>query len=196
MNEKKRFTAHDLTKGAIFIALMGIGANLAAIITIGTVPLTFQTVVAILAGILLGKKLAAFAMTGYLMIGLLGVPIFAGFMGGFHIISSPTFGFLLSFIALAYIVGLIIEFNPQPSLFVFFIASFVGLIVNYVIGVPYLYLHTHYILGLTDVQFLPIALGMAPFFIKDFVLVGFAAILAPKLLKAISKSNSRKPVAS
>ncbi|RKL65438.1 BioY family transporter [Salipaludibacillus neizhouensis] len=195
MNNKK-FTATDLTKGAIFIALMAIGANLTAIITIGTVPLTFQTVVAILAGILLGKRLAAFAMTGYLMLGLIGVPVFAGFVGGFHTVTSPTFGFLLSFIALAYIVGLIIELNQQPSLFTFYLSSYVGLILNYLIGVPYLYLHSHFILGLTDVQFIPIAVSMVPFFLKDFVLVGFAATLAPKLLKAINKSSPKKPVAS
>lgn len=174
---------------------MAIGANLTAMITIGTVPLTFQTVIAILAGILLGKRLAAFAMTGYLIIGLIGVPVFAGFSGGFQIIASPTFGFLLSFIILAYAAGLIVEQTQKPRLIHFFVASFIGLILNYSIGVPYLYFHSQVILGLSDVQFTPIAIGMAPFFVKDFVLAMFTAMLAPQLLKAVHRSRPSNQVA-
>ncbi|MCE7793013.1 biotin transporter BioY [Salipaludibacillus sp. CUR1] len=196
MSDKKQFQIVDLTKGAVFIALMAIGANLAAFIPLGPVPLTFQTVVAILAGILLGKKLGAFSMIGYLLVGFIGVPVLAGFSGGFHVIASPTLGFLISFVVLAFAAGAIIEKSPRPTLLTFFMASYAGLIINYLIGVPYLYFHSNFILGLDGVQLLPIAAGMTPFFIKDLVLATFTAILAPQLLKAVNRQPHQMKAAS
>ncbi|WP_280769379.1 biotin transporter BioY [Salipaludibacillus daqingensis] len=193
MTNSNQFQIIDLTKGALFIALMAIGANLAAFISIGTVPLTFQTVIAILAGILLGKKLAAFAMLGYLLIGLIGVPVLAGFTGGFHIIASPTLGFLISFIVLAYVVGAIVEKNPH-HLFTIYKACYIGLLINYLIGVPYLYFHSSIILGLDNVSFSAIAIGMTAFFIKDIILATFTAILAPLILRAVNRTPQLKQV--
>jgi len=193
MSNTKHFQIIDLTKGAMFIALMAIGANLAAFISIGTIPLTFQTSIAILAGILLGKRLAAFSMIGYLLIGLIGVPVFAGFSGGLHIIASPTLGFLLSFIFLAYYVGLIVEKAKFRNAFTMYKACYAGLFINYFIGVPYIYFHSSYILGL-DVSFSAIVMGMIAFFIKDFVLASFAAFLAPLILKAVNRKPQLEQV--
>ncbi|WP_158282287.1 biotin transporter BioY [Salipaludibacillus keqinensis] len=183
-----QFRVVDLTKGAIFIALMAIGANLAAFISLGPVPLTFQTVIAILAGILLGKKLGTFSMIGYFFIGLIGVPVFAGFTGGFQVIASPTFGFILSFILIAYATGTLMEKSNPNNLITFYKACYLGLIVNYVVGVPYLYFHSSIILGLDGIEFFPIVAGMTPFFIKDFILATFTAVLAPQLMKAVFRT--------
>ncbi|UCZ52525.1 biotin transporter BioY [Bacillus shivajii] len=191
-NEKNQFfSVVELTKAAMFIALMAIGANLTAFITVGAVPLTFQTIIAILAGVLLGKKVGTFAMIGYAIVGLIGVPVFAGFQGGLHIVGQATFGFILSFIVLAYVVGFIIEKFNKPSLPVYITACFIGLLINYGIGVPYLYLYTVNVLGVNDVTLLATSIGMGPFFIKDAVLTAFAAILSPQLVKAISLSTSQ-----
>ncbi|UTR11597.1 biotin transporter BioY [Evansella sp. LMS18] len=183
---RPKFTVLELTKAAMFIALMGIGANLTAFITVGAVPLTFQTVVAILAGVLLGKKAGAFSMIGYTFIGLLGVPVFAGFQGGLHVITSPTFGFIISFTVLAYVSGLIVEKSSKRSLVTYIVACYAGLIMNYLIGVPYLYFYTQFVLEATGVTFLATALGMGPFFIKDAVLAGFAAVICPQIVRAVN----------
>ncbi|WP_416147070.1 biotin transporter BioY [Salipaludibacillus sp. HK11] len=188
MQNSNHFKITDLTKGAMFIALMAIGANLTAFITIGVVPLTFQTVIAILAGILLGRKLAAFSMIGYILIGLIGVPVFAGFLGGLHRIASPNFGFSISFIILAYVVGAIVEKSKKENVFTYYKASYIGLLINYFIGVPYLYLHSSILLGFNSVSFSAITLGMGPFFLKDFVLATLAAILAPLVIRAIFRT--------
>lgn len=194
MTSSTKFQIIDLTKGGMFIALMAFGANLAAFISIGTVPLTFQTVIAILAGILLGKRLGAFSMIGYLLIGFIGVPVFAGFSGGLHIIASPTLGFLLSFVVLAYVVGAIVEKSKSHDLLTLYKACYVGLSINYLIGVPYLFLHSSFILGLDNVSFWAIVIGMTPFFIKDLVLATFTATLAPLISKAINRTPQYKQV--
>lgn len=187
---KSMFSVIELTKAAMFIALMAIGANLTAFITIGTVPLTFQTVIAIFAGILLGKKVGTFSMIGYAIVGLIGVPVFAGFQGGLHIIGSPTFGFILSFILLAFAVGFIVERVEKPSIPVYLFASIIGLLINYGFGVPYLYVYTVNVLGVSEATLVATALGMGPFFVKDAVLTVFAATLSPQLVRAIHSSSN------
>src|SRR5690625_3816427 len=56
---------------------------------------------AVLAGIVLGSRLGAFSMFVYMMLGLVGAPIFAQFKGGTAVLFSPTIGFSLSFIIVA-----------------------------------------------------------------------------------------------
>src|SRR5690625_1070856 len=91
---------------------MAIGANitvwfpiLAVPIGGATVPISLQTFFAILAGFILGHRLGAFSMLTYMLLGLAGVPIFAGLSAGPMAIISPTGGFIISFIIVAYAVG-------------------------------------------------------------------------------------------
>src|SRR5699024_4416059 len=114
---KNKFTPLNLTLGSLFVALTAIGANITRIIpglSVGGVPITFQTSFAVLAGLVLGSKLGAFSMFVYMMLGLVGAPVFAQFKGGPMTIVSPTFGFILSFILIAYIAGKIIERKQSP----------------------------------------------------------------------------------
>ncbi len=122
---------------AMFSALMAIGANLTSFLIIGGVPITLQTFFAILAGLLLGSKLGAASMVVYAFIGLAGVPVFAKFSGGMDTIISPTFGFIVSFILLAYVVGLIAERFPTRKGFV--AAALAGLAINYLFGTNWMY---------------------------------------------------------
>lgn len=127
----------QLVQTAMFAALMMVGANISAFLIIGGVPITLQTFFAILAGLLLGKRNGAIAMLVYALIGLAGLPVFAGFSGGFDTILSPTFGFIVSFILVAYFVGLIVEKYPTKVGFV--LAALVGTAINYLFGTNWMY---------------------------------------------------------
>lgn len=122
---------------AMFSALMAIGANISAFLIIGGVPITLQTFFAILAGILLGSRMGAFSMIVYAFIGLAGVPIFAGFSGGMDTLISPTFGFIVSFVFIAYATGIIVQKFPSRKGFI--AAALVGTAVNYFIGTNWMY---------------------------------------------------------
>ena len=122
---------------AMFSALMAIGANISSFLVIGGVPITLQTFFAILAGILLGSRMGAFAMIVYAFIGLAGAPVFAQFSGGMDTLISPTFGFIVSFTVLAFLVGLIAEKFPTRKGFI--AAALAGLIINYSIGTNWMY---------------------------------------------------------
>lgn len=122
---------------AMFSALMAVGANISSFLIIGGVPITLQTFFAILAGLLLGKRLGAASMIVYTFIGLAGVPVFARFSGGMDTIVSPTFGFIVSFIFTAYAAGWIA--SKLPSRKGFMIAALVGTAVNYFFGTNWMY---------------------------------------------------------
>lgn len=139
MNKKLR--PIDLTLVGMFVALMAIGANITSFVpfmVVGGVPITLQTFFAILAGLILGSRLGAIAMTVYTLVGLVGVPVFAQFGGGFSMILRPTFGFILSYILVAYIAGKIVE--KKSSLPAFITASLIAMVINYVLGTNLMYL--------------------------------------------------------
>ncbi|WP_096202567.1 biotin transporter BioY [Bacillus sp. FJAT-45350] len=190
MSTKKRYETIDLVMIPLFVALMAIGANIATYLVIGGVPITLQALFAILAGALLGSRLGATAMIVYLMVGLVGAPIFARFSGGFSTFVSPTFGFLLSFILVAYVTGKIIENSNKPTLSTFFIASFAGLFVTYALGTNYMYFAYKTIAAAPE----GFTYGMAWTWmiapgIKDLILTIFAAIISERVYKVVKKSR-------
>ncbi|WP_138419405.1 biotin transporter BioY [Aquibacillus sediminis] len=132
-----KLTPLDITMAALFAALMAIGANITAFIVVGGVPITLTTFFSILSGLLLGSRLGAISMTVYALVGLAGVPVFAQFSGGASTIVSPTFGFIVSNILVAYIVGKIIEIKATRASFM--VASLIGMSINYVFGTTWMY---------------------------------------------------------
>ncbi|WP_078412949.1 biotin transporter BioY [Priestia abyssalis] len=123
----------------LFIGLMGISANITPYLKIGGIPVTLQLLLAILAGGMLGSKLGMITMHLYVLIGLAGAPIFAEFKGGIDASLNSTFGFVLSFILVAYITGKVIERQEVPTFLTYMFASLLGLLTNYMIGTNYMY---------------------------------------------------------
>lgn len=181
---KKRLQTVDITVGALFVVLMMIGANIAIWLPFlkvsfggATVPISLQTFFAILAGLVLGRKLGSFSILVYLFVGAIGIPVFAELQGGIGQFLSPTGGFLISFPIVAWISGWISERFGNGQFTTYLFASFGGLIINYVIGTPYLYLIINTVLE-SSITFSGAATMMLPFFIKDFFLTFFVASLA------------------
>ncbi|GAA0464843.1 biotin transporter BioY [Alkalibacillus silvisoli] len=196
---KRKFSTSELTLGSVFVVLFMIGANIAIWFPFlkitygaGSVPLSLQTFFVILAGLILGKKLGSFTVIVYLLIGLAGVPVFAEMSSGPTAFITPTGGFLLSFIAIAWVTGYIVEKSQNPNVKVYLIATFAGLLANYIIGTPFMVASTNIVLEvpLTLNQGI---LAMTPFFIKDFVITMGAAVLLPKILGRLSTANSSIP---
>lgn len=180
----------ELTIGALFICLMTVGANITVwlpflTVPIGgaTVPVSLQTFFAIIAGMMLGKKLGSISIFAYILVGLSGLPIFAGLKGGPYVLASPTGGFLLSFILVAFIVGWLTE-RKEARVFHYTFAASIGVIVNYLFGVTYLYLASNTWMDIPLPYFTAWA-GMVPFLIKDAALSFLAAVFMIQLTKRI-----------
>ncbi|MFA8437429.1 biotin transporter BioY [Pueribacillus sp. YX66] len=188
---KKKFRAIDLTFMALFAALMGIGANIAQFLVIGGVPITLQTFFAIMAGAILGSRLGTLSMLLYILIGLVGAPVFAQFTGGPVILIKPTFGFILSYLLVTYVVGKIIESVKKPSFTRFLTACFIGLVINYIVGTNYMYFA--YKLWADAPEGFTYALAwlwMLPPLPKDIILTALTAMMAPRIYHALHRSGN------
>ncbi|KEF40070.1 hypothetical protein M670_00085 [Schinkia azotoformans MEV2011] len=186
----KRFRTIDLTMVGVFVALMAIGANTASFLVIGGVPITLQTFFAILAGAILGSRIGALAMIVYTLVGIAGAPVFAQFTGGAAILIKPTFGFILSYILVAYIIGKIIENGQKPTVRRFITASLIGMVINYVIGTNWMYYAYKLWADAPDGFSYAMAWGwmMVPL-PKDIILSVLAGAMSPRIYAVVQKSN-------
>ena len=99
-----KILAVDIAEIALFIVLMVVGTYIQ--IPFPLVPLTFQTVISVLAGLMLGSKKGMISMSVYCFMGLVGLPVFtAG--GGIAYVLKPSFGYIIGFIASAGVGGAI-----------------------------------------------------------------------------------------
>lgn len=172
---------------ALFATLMMIGANSTSFIpflVVGGVPITLQTFFAVLAGLLLGSRLGPIAMLVYICIGLAGAPVFSKFTGGPYAVLLPTFGFLLSFVVLAYVVGKLAERATSVKQYIF--AALVGLVINYFIGTNWMYFAYRFWANVPEAISYQVAWAwMIPPLPKDIILSVLAGIVAFRLKKVI-----------
>jgi len=125
----------------MFAALTAAGAFIK--LPLPWVPLTLQTLLVFLSGLILGSRGGALSQILYISIGLVGLPIFAG-GGGPAYVLSPTFGYLVAFIPAAFVIGL---FSERDGFVWSGVGVLIGLIIVYIVGIPYLYFSVNYILG-------------------------------------------------
>lgn len=92
-----RIAARTVTTAALLAALLAASSLLA--VRIGPVPLTLQLLVVILAALLLTPAQAGLAVGVYLLEGAIGLPVFAGMLGGVGVLAGPTGGYLWGFLA-------------------------------------------------------------------------------------------------
>jgi biotin transport system substrate-specific component len=188
----------DLTAAAMFVALMAVGANITSIapfLVVGGVPITLQTFFAILAGVILGSRLGAIAMLVYAFVGLVGVPVFAQFGGGFGSFLKPTFGFIVSYVFTAFVTGYIIE-KMKKTVGVFAFAALVGMVINYVFGTNWMYVAYKIWAAAPDGFTYKMAwLWMVVPLPKDIFLAILAGVMGHRIKRTLSKSqfkNDRK----
>ncbi|WP_281658823.1 biotin transporter BioY [Halobacillus sp. Cin3] len=96
-----------LLNSAIFAALTAIMAQVE--IPLPVVPISGQTLAVGLTATILGSRQGAAAMVGYMALGAVGMPVFAGFSGGPQVLAGPTGGYIFGFILSAFITGYILE---------------------------------------------------------------------------------------
>jgi biotin transport system substrate-specific component len=173
------------------VALIAAGAALTAVaaqisIPASPVPFTFQTLTVLLVGVALGSVRGALSMVLYAMLGVLGLPVFAPLSDGSHAVGlqavmGATFGFVIGFIAAAFVVGYLAERNWSSHAVKMFVSYAVGSLVIYAFGVPVL-------AAVATKGDLAVAIGiMTPFLIWDAVKAVIAAALLPLAWAGIKK---------
>ena len=126
---------------SIFAILTTIGARIA--IPLPLVPFTLQTMFCMLAGLLLGPKYGAASQGLYMLMGLVGIPVFTG-GGGLSSIFMPSFGYVVGFVACAWVTGTLTQRmsadGRAPSAKEYAAAALAGVAAVYIFGLVHLYL--------------------------------------------------------
>lgn len=156
---RSKISTQDMVLCGVFTTLIAVGAFIK--VPIPVVPFTLQFLFTMLAGLLLGGRKGALSVGVYILLGLVGLPIFAE-GGGFWYILKPSFGYLLGFMLAAYVTGRMVERKGRLSTGWVMAVNFLGLFIVYAAGMIYYYVICNYVIDT------PIALG--PLFLYCFVL--------------------------
>jgi len=146
------------------------------------VPVTLQTFAVALTGYLLGWKAGALSVFIYVMLGCIGVPVFANLGGGVSVLFGKTGGFIYGFIFMALLCGLGFELRKIAHAGLLILLSFAGLLICHLFGILQFML-------LTDMTFQASAVLVSiPYMIKDIISVVFAYFAAMTIRKAVFHS--------
>lgn len=170
-----------ITRIAMFIALLVIGSQV--VIPLGVVPLTLQTFVVYLIAYLLDPKDAFITVLIYMFMGLMGLPVFAGWGGGPHSIASPSFGFIIGFSIATTVGSILIRTNTDNALWKHLIVGVVTSTVLNIFGLAYMYGYFNIYLKAGESIGQILAWGFTPFIIGDAVKIFAASIIAHRLRK-------------
>ena len=140
----KHMKTKDLVLCAMFVALIAVGAFIK--IPVPVVPFTLQFLFTMLAGLLLGPVNGALAVVVYIVLGLIGLPIFTQ-GGGPGYIFQPSFGYIIGFAVAAYVNGKIANAKTHPSYRRLLGANFLGLFIVYAFGMIYYYVISNFYLN-------------------------------------------------
>jgi len=161
-------TLHRLMLAFVFACLTGLGAYIRVYTPLSPVPFTAQVFFVLLSGAVLGSRWGGASQMLYVILGVVGVPWFAGGASGFEYVAGATGGYLVGFVLAATLVGLMVERNARSTVALVPV-MIVGVLVIYAVGATWLAV----VLGLSAGQ--AVALGVAPFLLLDVVKAVLAA---------------------
>lgn len=175
---KQRFGVRSMAMCALFAAITAVLSQIA--IPIGPVPISMSTLAVFLAGGLLGARDGTISQLIYVLLGAVGVPVFANFSGGLGTLVGPTGGYIIGYIFMALVTGLLIPLCRNKMRYI--IPVFVlGLIVCYAFGTVWYIVVTHTGLGAAMMT------CVVPFLPGDAVKIVLAAVLTVKLSGSVRR---------
>lgn len=178
-----KFTTKEITLISLFVALITIGSKIT--IPSPIVPFTLQWMFVALSGLLLGSRLAPISVIIYMLLGLIGLPVFTK-GGGLSYILTPTFGYLIGFIAASYIIGKAVEGMGNEIKFWRVLVAMTGaLFVLYGIGVSYMYILVNLYLGKTMSLTSAIWCGAAIFIPSDMLSATLCSVLGVRIARQV-----------
>lgn len=176
MNNTKKINTRQLTLIGVMTAIICILGPLS--LPIGIVPISLTNLAIYFAVYVLGQKKATLSYIVYLFIGLVGLPVFSGFSGGFSKLFGPTGGYLIGFIFMAFISGIFID-KFSNKIYMCFLGMILGTIVTYAFGTAWL----AYQLNLPFNAALSV--GVLPFIPGDIVKMVIASLIGPQIKKRL-----------
>lgn len=160
----------------VFVALIAICSWISIPMTI---PFTLQTFAVCLTAALLGTKRGTITIIVYILLGLVGAPVFSGFKGGPAALLGPTGGYIIGFIFTAIIVGILTnKFGKKVSILA--ISMVLGVLVCYAFGTVWfvnVYTKTKEPVGIATA----LSWCVIPYLIPDAAKIAVAVLLTRRL---------------
>jgi biotin transport system substrate-specific component len=171
---KKTLNSKGMILCALFAALTASGALIAIPIPFSPIPISLQALFVFLSGAILGSNLGALSQLVYLLLGILGLPVFARGASGIGVVIGPTGGYLAGFVIAAYIIGFIFERKIKSTVTIDALVMFLGMAIYYITG-------TIWLMRVMDLGVVKaITAGILPFLPGDILKVIIAAIIVNK----------------
>ena len=168
----------QVVMGSLLVAL---AAQVTIPLPFSPVPITGQTFAVLLAAALLGGRGGAAALLLYLAEGAVGLPVFAGGLGGPAVLLGPTAGYLYGFVVAAFVVGRLCERGWDRRFRSAAAAMLLGNAIIYGFGLPWLATFV----GVENV----LTLGLLPFIPGDLFKLALAALSLPLSWKLLAKNG-------
>ena len=165
-------------KNSTFITFSALSAALITIcswisIPVGAVPVTLQVFAVFLVAFIFGSKVALYSTLTWIVLGLVGLPVFSGISGGLSVLAGPTAGFIWAFLPAAFLAGKAGEaFNR--------LAFFVAIVSLFILVYP---LGTWQLMRFTGLELKPaLSVAVYPFIVFDLakICLAYAVSLALK----------------
>ncbi len=170
---------------SLMAALTAVGAYI--YVPLGPVPIVLSTLFVILSGLLLGSRWGLASMGLYLLVGAIGIPVFAGGKGGVAHFFGPTGGYLFGYILASWITGFVSERSPGRWI-LDILAVVIGSLAIYGLGVPWLKLVTQ--MSWTKA----LIVGVVPFLIGDVLKAAIAIVLARSVRPILKRQMSMSTI--
>jgi biotin transport system substrate-specific component len=181
IKKENMFTVKEMVFTAMFAVIIAV-CSWISIPT--TVPFTLQTFAVFACISMLGGKRSFFAVLVYIILGAVGIPVFAGFSGGIGVLFGSTGGYIIGFLLTALVCWIAERFFGE-KLVVSIIAMVIGLILCYAFGTAWFM----FIYGRNTGEIgLATALGwcVVPFIIPDIIKMVLAIVISKRVRKYVS----------
>ena len=153
-----------------------------------TIPVTLQTFGVFLTLLLLGGRDGLISIIVYILLGLVGVPVFSGFKGGISTLFGPTGGYIIGFVFIAVIYLIFTRFGKE-KLLIKIAALFIGLLVCYAFGT--LWFVFVFNSGEEKIGFISaLSMCVIPFVVPDVLKLAAAVLLSRAIEPALAKIGS------
>ena len=162
-----------LVFSALFAALTAAIAPFKIPLGFTPVPITLQTLAVLMSGAMLGPYYGALAMILYVVVGALGLPVFAGGGSGIGAVLGPTGGYLISYFIAAFVIGKVVQMRKEPKYVDYVVAMVAGTLIIYLLGASWA------MVVLPELTLTAVLAGwVLPFIIGDTIKLLIAAYIA------------------
>jgi len=182
----KRVSVFSMVMCALFAALTAVLSQIQ--IPIGPVPINLALLSVFLAGGILGWRCGALSQLVYVLAGAVGVPVFAGFSGGFGVAFGPTGGFILSYILCALLIGWLCE-RFGRKIRTLALAMGAALVLCYLLGCLW------FVFTMKSTFAYAVSVCVTPFVVFDLIKISLATVLSVRLYPEYDKISRNRAAA-